>query len=237
MELRYNFLRQAFLALALLTCSGISMAAGISPGLKPRLDATEQLNASDSVIWIASVTADDGSESVDCDENNQFTVNLRVVIENDGDVTLHPGDANYSLSIVDHYNRDSVLFTQPVEQTLEPNQKSDTILLSVKLDYDAFADGTSFYVKENLSHTIKYGANIKPVPYRPIPVYSIGHRKLADGSTLDFGTTSKPLSKVITLENQGAAPLTIDSIYTPEGFQTTISAARAVSLSRSFSLP
>lgn len=224
MKPNYNCLRQALVAVALLTATGFAAVRGGSPALPPRLNATNQNNASDSAIYIAYVKADNTTESIDCDANNQFTVNLRVVIENDGNATLQPGDANYSLSIVDHYNNDSVLLTQAVDQTLAPNQQSDTIRLSVKLDYADFIEGTKFYVRENLSRTSKYGVYIKPVPYRPIAVYTVDKLTLQDGATLDFGTTAKPTARTITLENQGAAPLTVNSITTPDGFHTTTEA-------------
>lgn len=52
-------------------------------------------------LKITSVTkASNTGYSVDCDPTGHFTIELKATVTNNGDVTLNPGDENYSLSVV-----------------------------------------------------------------------------------------------------------------------------------------
>ncbi|MGI6222498.1 MAG: carboxypeptidase regulatory-like domain-containing protein [Prevotella sp.] len=218
MKRRNTLLRQFLLFVMLLTCGSTFASLRQELAFTPNVNTTEQLNSSDSAIWIRYVGTTNNGEDVDCDENNQFTVHFRVVITNDGTVELKAGDNNYSLSIIDHSNDDSVVYTQAISQTLAPDETSDTIELETKLNYDDYANGTTFYIKENLSGETKYGAFIRPIAYTAQPVYYLGSKQLRDGDVIDFGEVADSSAQTITLRNDGAKPFTLNSLTAPNGF-------------------
>ena len=112
-----------------------------------------QAPASEQSLKIVSVTKLNAEESVDCNANNEFPIGYKVVVQNNGTSTLTAGDDNYSLSIINNSNNDSVIITQPITQTLEAGATSDTILVSTLSSYKNISSSSSFYVKENITGT------------------------------------------------------------------------------------
>lgn len=201
-----------------LTCAS-AFPRQVSRSVQAPLGNALRADASETSLKIVSVTKLNAQESVDCNANNQFPVGYKVVIQNSGTATLTAGDANYSLSIINHSNNDSVIFTQPITQTLAAGAKSDTITLSTLASYKAISSSSSFYVKENISGTTSFGSWISPVPYEARPYYySEKGSYLNDSATIDFGMTAQPLTTKLSIRNLGAAAFSVTGVTFPNGF-------------------
>lgn len=209
-----------FLLAALLTlvCASAYPRQARSLALPPGRSVL-QAPASEQSLKIVSVTKLNAEESVDCNANNEFPIGYKVVVQNNGTSTLTAGDDNYSLSIINSSNNDSVIITQPITQTLEAGATSDTILLSTLSSYKNISSSSSFYVKENITGTKVFGSWITPVPYEPRPYYySEKGSYLKDSATIDFGMAGAPLSTSISIRNYGAQAFTVNQVSLPNGF-------------------
>ncbi len=188
-------------------------------------------------LTIATVTPAVDALTIDCDENNQFTVAATVVLKNTGEVTLTPGDEGYTLSIAlmmpgegNDYVVERLLVTDPVGVTLEPGQQSDPIAISATIDEASIepqqgstTKGRRYDVVEGVTGTNKGIKNYTPVPYAPIAtLYNHDAQVLENGGTQQFGLATAAVTRNITIANDGAAPMNITSIVVEgEGFTTT----------------
>lgn len=171
------------------------------------------------VTPVAVNSASTGTEDVDADGN--FNVKFKVTLQNTGDVDLKPGDANYSLSII-NYDK-TVLATQPITQALAAGATLSDVEIATKLDYKTHSKRDRYDVKENISNTSSYGTWLEPVPYTAAILLRDSNSTRVDSTTTqDFGRIKKTVARKYKLQNDGAAPLVITKVGVPEGFATTL---------------
>ena len=188
-------------------------------------------------LTIAQVTPAVDNNTIDCDENNQFTVKATVVLKNTGELDLNPGDEGYQLQIANmkpgtgaDYVVDEVLVTQPVNVALAVGQESEPIEISVVLnEADVVAlpgndnKARRYDVVEGVTGTTHVIRNYQPIAYRPDASLFEGMTEYATGSTLNFGLTTGEAARTLTLYNDGAAPLQVTAVTVEgEGFATTL---------------
>ncbi len=164
--------------------------------------------------------------SVDCDTEGKFTVAMDVTVTNSGDVDLAPGDENYSVSIVNNSKNYTVVATKAIDVALAKGE-STTVSLSGTDVYDKANARCRYDARENLTKTTAMGAWIEAVPYLPeIDLRNADGDKLESGddAAQAFGMVNKPVTRVFTIKNTGAAPMEITAITVPEGFASDLTA-------------
>lgn len=171
------------------------------------------------------------SSEPDCDAEGNFQVALTGKITNDGDLPFKPGDEGFSYSI-GKFNSTStphvIVATKPFDKALVAGETAD-VEISVTLNVADYANRSRYDLVENYKNTSAYGSWIEPVKYEPKLVlrdnnnYNMG----TDASTAKkfgtFGMISANTEKKFTVENAGAAPMSVE-ITVPEGFSVSAAA-------------
>lgn len=190
-------------------------------------------------MTITSVIPAIAEQNIDCDENNQFEVKATVKVKNTGEVDLTSDIEGYNLQIAmmapdanGTYIVDRVLTTMPLNTTLAAGAESDEIVISALIDEASVeplagndTKARRYDVVEGVTGTTRAIRNYTPVPYAPIAGLYDYMTELTTGSELDLGLTTGEASKTITLYNDGAAPLVVNTLeVTGEGFSTDATA-------------
>lgn len=171
------------------------------------------------------------SSEPDCDAEGNFQVALTGKITNDGDLPFNPGDEGFSYSI-GKFNSTStphvIVATKPFDKVLAVGETAD-VEISTTLNVANYATRSRYDLVENYKNTSAYGSWIEPVKYEPKLVlrdnnnYNMG----TDASTAKkfgtFGMISANTEKKFTVENAGAAPMSVE-ITVPEGFSVSAAA-------------
>ena len=157
-------------------------------------------------------------DNVDASPEGKATLTANVVIKNNGDVDLTPGDENYSLTVVD-YTANTDLATIPVSVALAAGETSAALPVSCEIDVTEYIRHR-FDIKENLNSTTRYGAWFEIYPYAPSFTFETTNvETISTGDTQDFGIAQGNVTKNYYVRNhKGGAPLTISSITVPAGF-------------------
>ena len=148
-----------------------------------------------------------------------------VTVTNSGNVALNPGDENYTLTLYTDTHGD--LVTIPLTEALAAGEsKTMSIdasfpvsLISAKsnLNSSKGAYYAGLCVRENLKQ------GYKSIAWTDIYPYAF-HYKLKQGnlvvSSLDFGFVSEPVTRTLTLSNEGGRDMTVTAITLPQGFST-----------------
>lgn len=172
-------------------------------------------------LTVTGVTNNSGS-TVDCDADNNFTLNFTATIMNTGDVVLNPGDEGYSLSIVNYSRDNAVISTTSITEALAVGATT-TVNITGTAAYADYPDRNRYDVMENISQTSKMAGWIEFKPYLPaVSLRSADNTKIEAGATIDYGRTTESVTKTFTLNNTGAAPLNLTAITLPEGFSTNV---------------
>lgn len=172
-------------------------------------------------LKIASLDMSQNGDYADADENGDYAIRYKVTLTNNGDVDLNPGDENYSLSVSTN-DTDDTVYTAPITVPLAVGQTSDPIDISFLLNIDEYPDSHRYDVIENVSGTRAYGSWIKPTPYDPVFSATLSNSSdtIANGSTQNFGTSSKAISRSFTLHNDGATTLEFVNLKVTGDFTT-----------------
>ncbi len=172
-------------------------------------------------LTVTGVKNNSGS-TVNCDADNNFTLNFTATIMNTGDVVLNPGDEGYSLSIVNYSRDNAVISTTSITEALAVGATT-IVNITGTAAYADYPDRNRYDVMENITHTSKMAEWIEFKPYLPaVSLRSADNTKIEAGATIDYGRTTEPVTKTFTLNNTGAAPLNLTAITLPEGFSTDV---------------
>lgn len=165
-----------------------------------------------------------GKDEPDCDAEGKFPVEFEVTITNNGDLDLTEGIEGYSLSVRKCNNGNAVVFTQPLKGNLAVGA-STTVTVSGTVNSNTYPDRNRYDVFEDLTNTSKYGAWIKPVPYKPVLTIRNDKGKIDNGTaTFAWGMVNASTDKKFQISNDGAAPLNITKVVVPDGFTTSLAA-------------
>lgn len=165
-----------------------------------------------------------GKDEPDCDADGNFPINYEVSITNNGDVDLTEGTEGYSLSVRNYSKGNAVVFTQPLKGNLAVGA-STTVTVSGTANCNTYPDRNRYDVYEDLTNTSKYGAWIKPVPYKPVLTMRNDDGKIDNGTeTFAWGMVNASTDKTFKISNDGAAPLNITKVVVPDGFTTSLTA-------------
>lgn len=173
-------------------------------------------------LKIARLDMSQNGDYADADENGDYAIRYKVTLTNNGDVDLNPGAENYSLSVSTN-DTDDTVYTAPITVPLAVGQTSDPIDISFLLNIADYPGSHRYDVIENVSGTRAYGSWIHPAPHDPVfwATLSNSTDTLANGSTLNFGTSSKAISHELTLHNDGATALEAVNFAVDGDFTTT----------------
>lgn len=174
-------------------------------------------------LKITSVTkASNTGYSIDCDPTGHFTIELKATVTNNGDVTLNPGDENYSLSVVAVKNN-GILGTKDIDQTLAPGESAEFTVAGTA-DYATYSGYLGYTVKENVSNTVSTNKQwYEPVPYAPVmELRTSDGDKVAKTDNFAYGMVQAATSKMFTIKSTGAAPLVVTGVTVPDGFTTDL---------------
>ena len=160
--------------------------------------------------------------NIDCDATGHFTIELKATITNNGDVTLNPGDENYSLSLV-AVKDNGILGTTDINQTLAPGESGEFTIVGVA-DYATYSGYLGYTVKENVSNTVSTNKQwFEAVPYAPImELRTSDGDKVSATDNFAYGMVQTATSKMFTIKSTGAAPLVITEVTVPDGFSTDL---------------
>lgn len=165
-----------------------------------------------------------GKDEPDCDADGNFPISYEVSITNNGDVDLTEGTEGYSLSVRNYSKGNAVVFTQPLKGNLAVGA-STTVTVSGTANCNTYPDRNRYDVYEDLTNTSKYGAWIKPVPYKPVLTMRNDDGKIDNGTeTFAWGMVNASTDKKFQISNDGAAPLNITKVVVPDGFTTSLAA-------------
>lgn len=150
-----------------------------------------------------------------------FPVSLKVTVKNTGEVDLSSADANYTVSLVKQ-NTTEPLLTANIPQALAIGEDVQ-VELSGNLNYADFlaniGESARLDAMENISGSTINGDWIKPNPYEPKFAFRNESGEVAANSSYSFGMISQNATVSYTIRNGGAAPLTVNSITVPAGYQ------------------
>lgn len=165
-----------------------------------------------------------GKDEPDCDADGNFPISYEVSITNNGDVDLTEGTEGYSLSVRNYSKGNAVVFTQPLKGNLAVGA-STTVTVSGTVNSNTYPDRNRYDVFEDLTNTSKYGAWIKPVPYKPVLTMRNSDGRIDNGTaTFAWGMVNASTDKKFQIRNDGAAPLNITKVVVPDGFTTSLAA-------------
>ena len=182
-----------------------------------------------TVTKVANLEGDEGTGGTTTYFEEQpdgtLKVQLKVTLQNTGDIDLNPGDDNYTLTVASatytsgtktYYNDASIAITEAIAAGA-----------TTDIDVDFYVPYTSgwkyWFVKENVSGTTSSSYRYAgTTAYEPDFVF----RKAGSSSTSSlssaeaWGTITESTTKNYEIFNNGTAPLIINSIAIPEGFTT-----------------
>ncbi|MEF9924032.1 MAG: carboxypeptidase-like regulatory domain-containing protein [Muribaculaceae bacterium] len=172
-------------------------------------------------LKIGTVTLTSPSSPM-ADTENKFTISYNVTITNYGDVALKPGDANYSVSIVNYSQSNTVVGTKDIDFTLEPGATSNPFAVSVTLDAGAKEIRQRYDIVENITKTTKPGQWITSMPY--IAKFDfLTSANVSITNAINYGyIQGTPVAMDFKVKNSGAAPLNITGIALPNGFTSNL---------------
>ena len=168
-------------------------------------------------LTLSSATAIESSAIANAEGNAFVSFNVSVV--NSGEVTFNPGDEGYSLSL--RNNSTSTDYAEcPITVALAPGESTEMVV-SAYVPVTQYVS-QSFYIKENINGTTKFGAWIDLYPNTSNLSFAINDAatSLTPGDAIVFGTTKDTdiEKKIYIVNTTGGAPLTVNSVALPEGF-------------------
>lgn len=179
-------------------------------------------------LSITSVTAEEGLNNgnyyVDANADGTFNIKYTIKVKNTGNVDLHQGEANYSISAFRRSYESSTLsegFAVPFD--LAVGEESEAFMIDVVLPSNArnSGNGWAYYdLKDNLSGNTANGLWTFVTAYEPVFLFREANSTSTTNLTAAqaYGIISEESTKSFEIFNNGAAPLTIKRITVPEGF-------------------
>lgn len=179
-------------------------------------------------LSITSVTAEEGLNNgnyyVDANADGTFNIKYTIKVKNTGNVDLHQGEENYSISAFRRSYESTTLsegFAIPFD--LAVGEESEAFMIDVVLPSNArnSGNGWAYYdLKDNLSGNTANGLWTFVTAYEPVFLFREANSTSTENLTAAqaYGIISEETTKSFEIFNNGAAPLTIKRITVPEGF-------------------
>lgn len=172
-------------------------------------------------IASAEPSATSGMIHFEQQPDGSVLVKYTVTVTNTGDVALAPGDEGYSISVFDRASG-NVLLTTPVPEALAVGQTSAPFDVAGPVAATAWPSGYPYYIycdlRENLQGSVVQRAWSDYVAYASKYTFRLAGTTKALTSYA-FGIVSEATTVQFEIANDGAAPLTIEGITVPAGFQ------------------
>ena len=168
-----------------------------------------------------------GPEELDMASGNTYTVPVKVVLRNTGNVDLTTSDEDFTVSLIT--TNGAVVDTKPIGVNLPRATQTDSLVFEFTVDGNQYSDLQTFYVQENVSGT-HHADWIKVITNKYEPRIQFLQQEngryvdLPSGSTFDFGKTRDVVTREFYIDNFGAAPFVISEVTVPEGFVTLTAA-------------
>ncbi len=150
-------------------------------------------------------------------------VQLKVTLQNTGDIDLNPGDAGYTLTLVSDYYGTKTDYDDESIDITEALAAGEIKTIDVDFYVPFTPNWINWRVKENVSGTTSSSYRYAgATAYEPKFVF----RKAGSSSTSSlssaeaWGTITESTTKNYEIFNNGTAPLIVNSIAIPEGFTT-----------------
>ena len=91
---------------------------------------------------------------INCDEDGNFTLSYNVELKNTGDVTLNPGDEDYSVTFINQETGSVIAEQLPVNVSIEPGESKTA---NFKMQLNNSETGEEFYlvIRENINNVEK----------------------------------------------------------------------------------
>lgn len=183
-------------------------------------------------LKISSVTnTTEGRTSPVCGPDNKFTVKAHFKLQNTGEADINPGDDNATVSLcwADGYKGENVvvLNTVGIDQAI-PVGSTIEMDIAGEVDGNVYPNRETYGIKENISGTFTDIAYITPNLYKPKFLLLRSDNSQVSESTVNAGNYTIELGyaevsaeKVYKVKNDGAGPLVVTSIQSPEGISVT----------------
>ena len=171
---------------------------------------------------LSSIKVTPSSKAV-ADADGNVTITVSGTLTNSGDVTLNPGDADYSVAVYD--NSSSTAYTAvPVSVALAPGESTSVSASAVIPVTEKYRH--RFDLKENVSGTSAYGGWIDVYPHTAQFIFGLGSagNTIESGAFIDFGITqnSDVEQNLYIVNSEGGADLNVSNVSVPAGFNISI---------------
>ena len=171
---------------------------------------------------LSSIKVTPSSKAV-ADADGNVTITVSGTLTNSGDVTLNPGDADYSVAVYD--NSSSTAYTAvPVSVALAPGESTSVSASAVIPVTEKYRH--RFDLKENVSGTSAYGGWIDVYPHIAQFKFGLGSagNTIESGAFIDFGLTqnSDVEQNLYIVNSEGGADLNVSNVSVPAGFNISI---------------
>ena len=171
---------------------------------------------------LSSIKVTPSSKAV-ADADGNVTITVSGTLTNSGDVTLNPGDADYSVAVYD--NSSSTAYTAvPVSVALAPGESTSVSASAVIPVTEKYRH--RFDLKENVSSTSAYGGWIDVYPHIAQFIFGLGSagNTIGPGAFIDFGLTqnSDVEQNLYIINSEGGADLNVSNVSVPDGFNISI---------------
>lgn len=174
-------------------------------------------------LSIEQVTSDN-PQFIDMQADGTYQLAYSVTLRNTGDVDLTSEMENYTLSLLAGPAR-RVVYTMPIVQNMKRGETAESISLQAKIDGQKYGNATTFYLREDVSGSQIELGSITPVPYMPVLSAKVNGAQVANGATIDFGKVKRDSTVTVTIANDGAKSLVVQSVQLPEGFASDVTSA------------
>ncbi len=179
---------------------------------------------------------------INCDAEGKYTLSYDIDLKNTGDLTLEPGDDNYTISIFDYDNgREDIVIAEnlPITKAIEPGM-TETVNFKIEgLTVSNPTEMTTLYlaIRENMTNKefgrgfenaikVKYKApDVQPAQALTITAAELQTETFTDGEgntcVVADADGNYTLTYNVTVKNSGTDPLTVGT----EGYSIQLTSA------------
>lgn len=179
---------------------------------------------------------------INCDAEGKYTLSYDIDLKNTGDLTLEPGDDNYTISIFDYDNgREDIVIAEnlPITKAIEPGM-TETVNFKIEgLTVSNPTEMTTLYlaIRENMTNKefgrgfenaikVKYKApDVQPAQALTITAAELLTETFTDGEgntcVVADADGNYTLTYNVTVKNSGTDPLTVGT----EGYSIQLTSA------------
>lgn len=160
---------------------------------------------------------DENGDYNDADADGNVTLNYKVVLNNSGLVDFATGDKGYSLDLTNGKDGDVIASFNNLPALAAG--ATDTVDISTTIKASDYTSPFDAYVKENITNTSLLASNVNITPYETRFAFTLDGDTTSLKDKYDFGISKSDIVRNFLIRNNGAAPLTINSITVPDGFE------------------